>query len=214
MGDVKDIRREIEIKLQLNSFTDYLKLLGFLGQAEEEEHHVNAFFDSEDRKLAREGWALRVRAENKRGLVTLKSSPLKPGLAAIRNEIEGEISKGLAQELIALRRDVMSLDHPAVEFIKQKWGDITVMKLVHFTNTRRRKPFKIGDDIYTLELDKTEFSDGSVDYELEVELPDESVIEMVQDKLQKVFNSLGIPFVPQTESKFVRALKKAGMVEQ
>ena len=58
--------REIEFKLNLGSFTNYLKLIGFLGKIEHEEYHVNAFFDSEDRRLAKAGWALRVRVENGR----------------------------------------------------------------------------------------------------------------------------------------------------
>ena len=72
---------EIEIKLQLGSFTDYLKLVGFLGQIESEEHQINGFFDTEDRRLAKGGWAFRVRAEDRRGLITLKSIPTVSGMA-------------------------------------------------------------------------------------------------------------------------------------
>ena len=52
---------EIEIKLQLSCFTDYLKLLGFLGPLDEARHQLNGFFDTADRRLSHEGWALRVR---------------------------------------------------------------------------------------------------------------------------------------------------------
>ncbi len=211
MGAADRISQEIEIKLQLASFTDYLKLIGFLGQVEREEHHVTGFFDTEDRRLAADGWALRVRAEDERGLITLKSETVRPSLAAIRDEVESEITRGQALEVLGLRRDIMTFANEATEFIRERWGDASVSKLVHFENVRQKKPFKIGDYSYVLEIDKTEFSDGSVDYELELELPDQSRIDTVEHHLRKLFESLGIPFVVQTESKLARALKRVGM---
>ncbi len=211
MGDAGSISQEIEIKLHLGSFADYLKLVGFLGHVEHEERHVNGFFDTEDRKLAADGWALRVRAESSRGLITLKSEPSEPGVATVRDQIEAEIPRGETLDILSLRSEVMDLSNAVIDFVRQKWGEIAVTKLVHFENTRQKKQFKIGDYSYMLELDKTEFADGTVDYELELELPDETRIEIVEDKLRKIFVSLGVPFNLQTESKFLRALKKAGM---
>ncbi|MEW6050671.1 MAG: CYTH domain-containing protein [Candidatus Zixiibacteriota bacterium] len=202
-------RMEIEIKLKLESFMDYLKLLGFLGQIESEEHHINGFFDTEDRKLAKAGWALRVRAENHRGVVTVKSIPTQSGLAVIRQEIEAEIGRGLAVEVLNLHHDVLQLPVMPVEFIKKEFPGIRLARLIQFENIRQKKLFKIGDYNYLLEVDKTEYSDGSLDYELEVELSDASRIETVEDHLRKLFASLGIPFEKQAESKFARALQKA-----
>ncbi len=202
-------RTEIEIKLRLESFMDYLKLLGFLGKVESEDHHINGFFDTEDRQLAKAGWALRVRAENHRGLVTVKSIPTRSGLAVIRQEIEAEINRGEAVEVLNLHRDVLSLEIIPVTFIRQKFPELTLARLIQFENDRQKKLFRIGDYNYLLEVDKTEYSDGSVDYELEVELSDTSRIETVEDHLRKLFLTLGIPFEHQPESKFARALKKA-----
>ena len=81
---------EIEIKLRLGSFMDYLKLVGRLSPIDEETQHINGFFDTEDRRLAKGGWALRVRAESHRGLVTIKSIPTEAGMAVVRREIESE----------------------------------------------------------------------------------------------------------------------------
>jgi uncharacterized protein YjbK len=211
MVNTFEIHREIEIKLDLGSFTNYLKLVGFLGHLEDEDRHLNGFFDTEDRQLIRDGWGLRVRAENNRGLITLKGRHSQPGAARIQEEIEAEISRGEAIDILNLTKDVMSLFIPPIDFIKKKWGDIQVAKLVHFESVRQKKSFRIGDFDYVMEVDKTEFSDGSVDYELELELPEESHIEIVEDKLRKLFSSLDIPFTLQTESKYERALKKAGL---
>jgi uncharacterized protein YjbK len=212
MADAYEVHREIEIKLDLESFTNYLKLMGFLGQVEHEDQHINAFFDTEDRQLAKAGWGLRVRAEGARGLVTLKGERGGTGPARIRDEIEAEVRRGEAMDVLNLRKDIMSFFIPPIDYVRKEWGDIKVAKLVHFESTRQKKPFRIGDYNYVLELDKTQFIDGSVDYELELELPDESLIVIVEDNLRKLFASLDIPFKLQTESKMVRALKKAGML--
>ena len=63
-----------------------------------------------------------------------------------------------------------------------------------------------------LNIDKTEFNDGSVEYELELELSDTSKIETIEANLRKLFLTLDIPFIRQTESKFARALKKANIL--
>ena len=200
---------EIEIKLKLESFTDYLKLVGYLGQIESEEHQTNGFFDTEDRRLAKGGWALRVRAENRRGLVTLKSIPTQAGAAVIRQEIEAEISRGTAIDVLDLRTDVLSIPVMPVTFVKSEFPDLSVARLIQFQNTRQKKLFRIGDNNYLLEIDKTEYADGSVDYELEVELNESAQIETVEAHLGKLFQSLGIPFERQEESKFARALQRA-----
>jgi uncharacterized protein YjbK len=201
--------REIEIKLNLDSFTNYLKLIGFLGRIEHEENHFNGFFDTEDRKLAKAGWALRVRAENKRGLITIKSIGSQPGVAVVREEVESEVPRGEAFDILELRRDVMEQAVIPVTYIKEKIGAVAVSRLVTFHNIRQKKLFKIGDHNYMLEIDKTEFNDGSVDYEMELELGDLTTLECIDDQLRKLFQSLDIPFERQTQSKLARALLKA-----
>lgn len=202
-------REEIEIKVRLDSFTDYLKLLGYLGQIESEIHQLNGFFDSESRSLAKAGWALRVRAENQRGLVTAKSIPTQAGMAIVRQEIEAEISRSEALEVLHLHKDLLSLDVMPVAFLKGKIPNLTLARLISFQNIRQRKLLKIGESSYLLEVDKTEYSDGSVDYELEVELHDTDTVELVENHLHKLFDSLGIPFERQSESKLARALRRA-----
>jgi uncharacterized protein YjbK len=209
MNDFGNINQEIEIKLNLTSFTNYLKLIGFLGQIEQEEHHLNVFFDTEDRAVSNSGWALRVRAESNRGLVTIKSIPTKEGLAVVRQEIESEIPKEQALAIINSNNDVMTLDIMPIHFIRDKVGGVNLQKLVMFENIRQKKVFRLGDNNYLLEIDKTEYNDGSVDYELELELKEGAPLETIEDQLKKIFLSLDIPFKIQSESKFHRALKKA-----
>ncbi|MDX9856568.1 MAG: CYTH domain-containing protein [candidate division Zixibacteria bacterium] len=200
---------EIEIKLRLESFCEYLKLVGFLGNPDRELHQVNCFFDSEDHRLMADGWAFRVRTEDNRGLVTLKgaASTAHP-VAVVREEIEAEIDRGAAADIINLQSDILTIAVEPVTFVKKKWPGIALSKLVQFTNTRQFKNYKIGDYVYVLELDRTEYADGSIDYELEMELDQPQQAEVVIPSLQKLFASLDIPFEQQDESKFARALAK------
>jgi uncharacterized protein YjbK len=203
---------EIEIKLQLESFTDYLKLIGFLGNIEYEDRHQNAFFDSEDRYLSRKGWIFRVRVENERGLVTVKDSGRQTGSAMVRREIEAEIPRSQAIDILNLRTEPLKMAVTPVDFIRKEFPDVKLAKLIQFNNVRQRKTLQLGDKNYVFEIDKTEFSDGSVDYEVEIELKDVNQIEYVENDLRKLFESLNIPYARQTESKLARALKKAKLI--
>jgi len=209
MKDPEGLNREIEIKLDLGSFTNYLKLVGFLGELEQEDRQINGFFDTEDQQIAKMGWALRVRAENERGLVTVKGISAAEGLVVIRQEIEADITRGQAIDILNLRMDVMSLTNSPVDFIKEKVGDQSLTQLVKFSNTRQKKTFRIADKGYLFEIDKTEFNDGSVDYELELELEHTGDLATIEDKLRHLFSSLDIPFEHQTQSKFHRALNRS-----
>ncbi len=200
---------EIEIKVKLASFMDYLKLVGYLGQIESEDHHINGFFDTEDRQLAKGGWALRVRADDHRGIVTAKSIDQNSGMAAIRQEIEAEIPRSTSLEILALRYDVLKLEVMPIEFVRSKFPGAQLAKLIQFENTRQKKLFRICDHNYLLEVDTTKYNDGSVEYELEVELSNPELISTVEDHLRKLFASLEIPFEKQADSKFARGLKKA-----
>jgi uncharacterized protein YjbK len=203
--------QEVEIKLDLGSFTNYLKLMGFLGQVDREVRQYNGFFDTEDHRLSQLGWALRIRAEDHRGLVTVKSTTSEVGDAFVRDEIEAEIPRSRAIDCLNLNTDVMGFDLEPIRFVREQLGPVPVAVLVKFDNLRQSKVFRFGDYDYTLEIDSTEFADGSVEYELEVELPDTGKVEVVTDSLRKMFSSLGIPYQGQTESKYYRALMKAGI---
>ena len=204
------MKAEIEIKLDLGSFTDYLKLVGFLGQIDSEEHHINGFFDTEDKQLAAAGWALRVRAEGKRGLVTVKSEGEHSNLAVVRNELESEISRGDALEILNLQSDILKLPVEPIKHVNDLLKNQPVACLVRFENCRQKKKFRLGDYEYVLEIDKTMFPDGSVDYELEVELPGLERQQAVEDHLRRMFTSLQMPFLRQDESKLARAIHRAG----
>lgn len=200
--------REIEIKLDLGSFTGYLKLVGFLGQIDSEHRLINGFFDSEDRMLEAAGWGLRARVELNRGLITIKGRALDSSLAVTRAESEAEISRAEALEILSLQTSILDLRVEPITFVNEILSGTDVKCLVRFETCRQKKGFVIGDFRYLLEIDKTQFPDGSVDYELEIELPDLEQLPVIENHLRRMFRSLEIPFRPMRQSKLERALTR------
>lgn len=199
---------EIEIKIELGSFPDYLKLLGYLGPIDREEHQINAFFDSADRKLSKAGYALRVRVADRTGLVTLKSGKSQSEALAVRQEIESEIDIGLAHSIINGRTNLMEVEAEAMTVVREKFPKLKPQLITRFKNDRQVKQFSLGDHDVALEIDRTEFGDGSVDYELEIELDDESKFEPIMESLRHLFHTLAIELTGQPKSKFERALER------
>lgn len=206
MSSNADTGREIEIKLDLGSFTGYLKLVGSLGQIDSEHRLTNGFFDSEDRKLKAAGWALRVRAELGGGLITIKGRAVDSSLAVVRRESEAEISRAEALDILNLQTNILDSRVKPIAFVNEILSGAEVQCLVRFETCRQKKGFKIGDYQYVLEIDKTQFPDGSVDYELEIELLDLEQLPVIENHLRRMFQSLQIPFRPMAQSKLERAL--------
>lgn len=200
----KDI--EIEIKLSLRSYPEYLKLIGYLGHMDHEERLINSFYDTPGRELSKADWAYRVRVTSDSGLVTLKGLTTVSGAAAIRQEIQEQIARPLAFEIINDRHSPLNIDCRPAEFVKNELGFSSLVKVVRFEILRQSKQHSICDRQYTFEVDTITFADGSSDYELEVELPDHEIIETAERDLWRLFDHLNIPFEVQTESKFARAL--------
>ncbi|RME18782.1 MAG: CYTH domain-containing protein, partial [Candidatus Zixiibacteriota bacterium] len=161
----------------------------------------------EQQDLAKAGWALRVRVDNNGGLITLKGAPSEHGMAVTRREIEAELPRRVASEICELQRDILSLDTEPVQQVKRDFPGVALTRLVTFHNLRRSKTINVGDVNYRVELDKTQFPDGTVDYELEVELPDAAQGDIIGDYLNKLFHALHIPVSRQPDSKLARALQ-------
>ena len=200
---------EIELKIRLDSFTDYLKLLGHIGPIDHTEHHHNAFFDSPERELSKAGYVLRVRSSDQSGSVTLKSAIPQTTILAVREEISGEVGSDAARRLIEGQADLMTLDVEPMIRVRHEFPSLKPRVTLKFRNERQVKRYRLGKHELNLEIDRTEFADGSTDYELEVELDDHSQFESVNAALERLFHCLVIPYEGQTKSKFERALARS-----
>ncbi len=212
MNSLKPENKEIEIKLTLSSFTDYLKLIGFVGKADKKVRQLNIFYDTASGQISKLGYALRLRIESDRGIVTLKSTTIQKGKAAVRNEIEESITLETAKE-VQQNSDLLSLQiAPILYLLSQSKGLHNLKPIVQFENERIKKEIDLHDSLYVFEIDKTEYSEGRIDYELEIELSDIDKIDDAESDLQKLFKVLEIEFIVQKKSKLERALEIAGHI--
>lgn len=213
-----NLKKESELKVVLESFADYLKLVGSLAPIDSEIIQKNAFFDTSDRVLGNDGWVLRVRTEtysftgDSRGLVTLKGLDTGAAEFTERTEIEQSIEHDLAEQLIVGAADLFDYALEPVDYLSRRYGRLTLSRLFKFTNIRKTKQQSIGRLQYLLEVDKSEFADGAVDYELEIEVNDSADQPLVAVQIKKLLQSLGLHFQIQKASKFERALTRAGLI--
>lgn len=203
--------QETEIKIDLALEVNYQKLLAFFPGEKKVFRQDNFFFDSVDRLLSRSGWALRLRLEEERASLTLKgtASESRDGLA-IRPEISARWDYQRARQAIAEGiSSVEILPLSIAQQAKMPAAGIKLETMIHFKNYRVSIPQRLANLDLTLEIDRTEFDNGDIDYELEVEIPDATFYDPVIKELENFLGHLKIPLKFHTQSKFARALAKA-----
>lgn len=209
MSSSKNEITEIELKLALPSFTDYLKLIGFIGEADAKINQINIFYDTPSSQISKLGFALRLRLESNRGLVTLKSTTIQKGSAAVRKEIEASITLEKAKET-EQNNNLLTLDIPPIKFLRSQPGSLKdIQPINRFENERIKKEIILNGNAYVFEIDKTTYSDSTVDYELEIELESLEKVETAESDIQRLFKLLEIEFHQMKKSKFERALEIA-----
>ncbi|MEP0827360.1 MAG: CYTH domain-containing protein [bacterium] len=203
--------QETEIKIDLAFDFNYQKLLTFFPGEKKILKQDNYFFDSADRLLSRSGWVLRLRLEEERASLTLKgtASESRDGLA-IRPEISARWDYQRARQSIAegiSSAEILPLS--IVQQAKMPVAGIRLETMIHFMNYRVSIPQLLANLDLILEIDRTEFDNGDIDYELEVEIPGATHYDPVIKELENLLGHLEIPLKFHTQSKFARALAKA-----
>jgi uncharacterized protein YjbK len=199
--------REFEIKIDLQKQENFLRLIDHFNLANKFVIQENHFFDSEKRELLSLGWALRLRMEKRRACLTLKGVDHEgtPGLA-VRTELESEISPERAARYLDKGLPVSDLPGNILALLKSDISSKLLSKRVFFRNKRYTAEYGSPERTLHLEIDQTEFSSKTVDYELEVELPGKNDFNIALAKISTLLGNLDIPVVFQNESKFARAL--------
>lgn len=204
--------KEMEIKLDLVNEQFFNRLLDYLQDPEELRRQTNYFFDTENHDLACSGWALRFRTYGDRAIITAKGivSGNIDGLT-VRPEIEELIEIEKLREALENGIDIKELPEKISRIFVETGIRGIVRKLLSFTTERHIFAYSFNNLQIEFELDRTEYSDGSVDYELEVEIDDISLFETALREVERILERLKIPCNYQSESKFGRALKKIGI---
>lgn len=182
---------------------------------------VNHFFDTEGRALGRARIALRLRSEitpnaGTTFLLALKGPLLgEPSSLAARPEEELVLTESVARELLSGARSPLEIlrasslsEGALVRLACALAGKEPLRRLGSFENERTRvgplrfPPGSSGPPL-VFELDRTRFPDGSLERELEVELPAGARPAEVEHALSDLLSSLGIRPEP-SESKAAR----------
>jgi inorganic triphosphatase YgiF len=203
------IHDEIEIKLDLSNEANYRSILNLKLPETSPIRQENYFFDTPMRSLSAAGWALRIRKEGDRTTVTAKGPDRaeSEGLA-IREEIEEEIDAKQSDLLLMGDIDPFSLPTQIADTIVGLCSGRKLIKIVSFINYRTMIAYEASGSAIDMALDRTEYSDGSVDFELEVELSEKSKYKAIMAIFDRILDKAGVPVILRVESKYARALKK------
>ncbi len=200
---------EIELKIDLVNEANYRRLIDYLEIDMEPAVQSNYFFDTDRGDLGEKRWALRLRIENGKAILTLKGNRRESSKGlAVRTEIESEIPSELKDEFLEKRKFSIMRLPVRIREVLPEFPDDTIFKLkLGFTNHRIKTPFRSGENEYLLEIDRTRFPNDFVDYELEVEIAEEAGYTDTLRAVTALLAKSDIPLIFQPKSKLKRALE-------
>lgn len=218
MSENPEQNTEVEVKLALASRADYLRLLERLGTPRERIIQSNTFYDSSTGAWAAAQVALRLRTETistegppdrQRALLTLKCGGSVHGDVFSRGEIECDLPLSALEDLRANPLRFLELDVPPIRALRERLPEVRdLVALGGFENLRWVYPMtmEIGGRKFTgdWEVDQTTFPGGRIDYELEMELEDESTAQAASAVIQARLDALGVRYHPQPTGKYTR----------
>ena len=187
---------ETELKLSL-SREEHDRLLAKWGEGVEPLDQVNRFFDSADRTLSANRWALRFRLENAQPIVAAKGPGHRQDGITERIEVEAPYEDSL--DLFRGSFQLSQLQADAARHLEGLFGDLRVEEILGFHNLRRPIPF----EGMVLELDHSSCK-AAQRWELELELPPEQLAQQ-KSKLHRAFEREGIRWLPSDEGKMAWA---------
>jgi uncharacterized protein YjbK len=218
-------RQETEFKLRVRDESDFDTLTKLVagdtasGRTEIQENH---FFDTPQGALRRGGYALRLRFEGARRVLTAKGAATSADVLRQRPEDEADIDAVEAERILSgalaplerLRLALAPTTSALVDAIEHTAGESALAHVGSFRNVRRYVgPVDVAGVDVTFEMDRTEFPGGRIDHEVEVEveLAGEE-LERFEAELRATFARAGIPWktAPSKARRFFEALEKTG----
>ncbi|HEX8159577.1 MAG TPA: CYTH domain-containing protein [Solirubrobacteraceae bacterium] len=215
---------EVEIKRLLADDDAAERFIAALGAPiRAEKRQVNAIFDTEDGRLAGASYLLRLRTEGESAFLTAKG----PGrtvstTTAARMEAEAEIARpdlvddlfsGAVEPLCLLRT---SVPDDAYAELWRGFDEARACRVLRcagrFANLRRVIDVTLPSGLaLTVEVDRTDFPNDRTDNEIEIEVPDESVVDEVERWLDGLTRKARIETAPSSPklARFHEALDGA-----
>lgn len=190
--------QEIELKLELDNREALDRLAGRLGSKVAEIEQENLYYDTRDDAFRQARWSVRVRKEDDRLKLTLKGQATVDGEFARRLEVEEDLDPstwtahcaGTAPigDIVRACAAERNIEFPASADPSQ------LVALGGMKNRRRVHRLPGAGAELNVELDETEYPDGSIVYEAELEVPEGSDPRTASARLKAVFAELGLPW--------------------
>jgi len=212
-----DCPQESEIKVTLTA-QEAERLRARLGKPVRILFQVSHFFETPQDHLARKEIALRLREESQpdesktQHLLTVKEAGVRAGALMVRPEYESHLDRTLWSELISGQRKFGDVDLPPIQRLREVLGELDILDiedLGQISNTR--EVFDFADDGMTMELllDRTEYPNGTIDIELESEMP-QGVAGKGARLLRNLFAEHDIAWRPAESGKYMRFRRVIG----
>lgn len=163
--------REQELKLTIASESDWSALCAALPAPLGAVEQINSYWDHPDGRLHDRQILLRVRLEDPRAFVTVKSKASRDQSGYFQaSEREEEIPVAEARVVVDAGRGLENLTAEPLVEIEKEFHDIQSYRCWGTTRNLRRK-FALDDDLVA-EVDRTDYGPGGIHYEVELESSD------------------------------------------
>ena len=221
--------REIEFKFAVPGIQAFKQLIRHLELPEsiltEGVTQINHFFDSQALCLHNKHYVIRLREEKQKNILTIK------GEQALQQQVNSVLSNRVEEEIVIPKQAAEDLLHSRIspqqvisEHFNDKSASILAMintacndqDLVHigdFSNVRIHLPPVMLPDATTkdkleFELDTSTFPNGSIEYELEIEIAEQNDAERIEAALVELLQQAGIEWhtAPSKAERFFAAI--------
>ncbi len=198
---------EQELKLALKRPTDLARLLRALPEPRAVIRQSNHYMVCHENRTDAAGVMVRLRIED-RGEDTTACLTLKRRVRAqdgvfLSWELEEDMPMEHARAVLDEGRELMEVDHRGTRWLAQELKVRSLDRQGSLLNLRQ----VVCLEGYVLEIDQSEFPDGSVDVEIEVETEDPEGARRVVSTLAK---GEDIELFEQTRGKYTRYLQRGG----
>jgi len=209
--------REIEFKFGLHDKQAFDQLVAHINLPEavlnEGVVQVNHFFDSQALCLHKKHFVIRLREEKQKHFLTIKGEKAlqQKGGSVLSDRVEEEVSipRQAAEDLLhgrispqqAINDHFETRSASILQMIKTACNDQGLVHIGKFSNVRIHLPpvtlaVANADEKLVFELDTSTFPDGSVEYEIEIEITEHNNAASIEAALVELFQQAGIEWHP------------------
>jgi len=209
--------REIEFKFGVHGRRAFEQLVAHLSLPEslltEGFTQVNHFFDSQTRCLHKKHFVIRLREEKEKNILTVKGEQAiqQQGTSVLSDRVEEEVAipRQAAEDLLhgrispqqAISDHFKNRSASIMQMIKTACNDQNLVHIGEFSNVRIHLPpvmLAVANTSEKLEfeLDTSTFPDGSVEYELEIEITEHNNAASIEAALVELLQQAGIEWHP------------------